>query len=109
MLVTLMLWQLGCISTPYFYISRFFEEHKAEYIHHMREVSSSGAWEGWCVFFLGAVKEQVFRAICGQKNFLTTCSCRKTQTAQRALFDTRGDDLCKDEQSSPARISRKFF
>ena len=61
MLVTLLLWQLGCISTPHFYISRFFEEHKAEYIHHMREVSSSGAWENWCVFFLGAVKEQAFQ------------------------------------------------
>lgn len=61
MLVTLMLWQIGCISTPHFYISRFFEEHKADYIHHMREVSSSGAWENWCVFFLNAVKEQAFQ------------------------------------------------
>ena len=61
MLVTLLLWQLGCISTPHFYISRYFEEHKADYIHHMREVSSSGAWENWCVFFLGAVKEQAFQ------------------------------------------------
>lgn len=61
MLVTLMLWRLGCISSPHFYISRFFEEHKADYIHHMREVSSSGAWEDWCVFFLEAVKEQAFQ------------------------------------------------
>lgn len=61
MLVTLLLWQLGCISKPHFYISRFFEEHKTEYIHHMREVSSSGAWENWCVFFLRAVKEQAFQ------------------------------------------------
>ncbi|MGJ3244112.1 MAG: Fic family protein [Opitutales bacterium] len=61
MLVTLMLWQLGCISKPHFYISRFFEEHKADYIHAMREVSASGAWEAWCVFFLEAVKEQAFQ------------------------------------------------
>lgn len=61
MLVTLMLWRLGCISKPHFYISRFFEEHKANYIHHMREVSASGAWENWCVFFLNAVKEQAFQ------------------------------------------------
>jgi hypothetical protein len=27
----------------------------------MREVSESGAWEDWCVFFLGAVKEQAFQ------------------------------------------------
>lgn len=61
MLVTLLLWQLGCISKPHFYISRFFEEHKADYIHHMREVSSAGAWENWCAFFLAAVKEQAFQ------------------------------------------------
>ena len=61
MLVTLLLWQLGCISTPHFYISRYFEEHKADYIRHMREISSSGAWEDWCVFFLNAVKEQAFQ------------------------------------------------
>ncbi|MEZ5324044.1 MAG: Fic family protein [Verrucomicrobiales bacterium] len=61
MLVTLLLWQLGCISKPHFYISRFFEEHKADYIQHMREVSASGAWENWCVFFLRAVKEQAFQ------------------------------------------------
>lgn len=61
MLVTLLLWQLGCISTPHFYISRYFEEHKADYIQHMREVSASGAWENWCIFFLDAVKEQAFQ------------------------------------------------
>lgn len=61
MLITLQLWKLGCISMPQFYISRYFEEHKAEYVHHMREVSASGAWEEWCIFFLKAVKEQAFQ------------------------------------------------
>jgi Fic family protein len=61
MLVTLLLWHLGCISSPHFYISRFFEEHKSDYISTMREVSASGAWENWCVFFLRAVKEQAFQ------------------------------------------------
>lgn len=27
----------------------------------MREVSASGAWEDWCIFFLRAVKEQAFQ------------------------------------------------
>ena len=58
MLVTLLLWRLGAISAPHFYISRFFEEHKADYIETMRAVSARGAWEEWCVFFLRAVKEQ---------------------------------------------------
>jgi Fic family protein len=58
MLVTLMLWRTGIISAPHFYISRFFEDHKDEYIGLMREVSESGNWEAWCGFFLSAVEEQ---------------------------------------------------
>lgn len=61
MLITLLLWQLGLISAPHFYISRYFEEHKADYVDAMREVSASGAWESWCVFFLGAVRQQAFQ------------------------------------------------
>lgn len=58
MLVTLMLWQSGAISAPHFYISRFFEDRKDEYIRLMREVSRGGAWEEWCSFFLNAVEHQ---------------------------------------------------
>lgn len=61
MLITLMLWNGGAISAPHFYISRYFEEHKAEYIRLMREVSSTEAWEDWTIFFLEAVKAQAFR------------------------------------------------
>lgn len=58
MLVTLMLWRSGMISAPHFYISRFFEDNKDEYIHLMREVSRRGAWADWCRFFLRAVEQQ---------------------------------------------------
>ncbi|HEY8962230.1 MAG TPA: Fic/DOC family N-terminal domain-containing protein [Luteolibacter sp.] len=58
MLVTLMLWKSGVISAPHFYISRFFEDHKDDYIRLMREVSRDGAWEEWCAFFLTAVARQ---------------------------------------------------
>ena len=61
MLVTLMLWDLGLIAAPHFYISRYFEEHKADYIDAMRAVSSSGAWEEWGAFFLAAVRAQAFQ------------------------------------------------
>ena len=80
MLVTLLLWQLGCISTPHFYISRYFEEHKADYIHHMREVSASGAWENWCAFFLGAVKEQA------HQNLQTADSIRDLYEEMKVRF-----------------------
>lgn len=58
MLVTLMLWQSGLISAPHFYISRYFEEHKDDYVHLMREASRTRSWEPWCAFFLTAVEQQ---------------------------------------------------
>lgn len=58
MLIPLLLWHYKLITAPHFYISRHFEEHKAEYVNAMRAVSATGAWEDWCVFFLNAVKEQ---------------------------------------------------
>lgn len=58
MLVTLMLWAEGAISAPHFYISRYFEDQKEEYIATMRAVSAEGAWDDWCIFFLTAVQKQ---------------------------------------------------
>jgi len=63
MLITLMLWKYGKISAPHFYVSAFFEEHKDEYIDKMREVSRSGAWTQWVVFFLEGLEEQAQRNI----------------------------------------------
>jgi Fic family protein len=61
MLVTLMLWRGGAISAPHFYISRYFEDHKDEYIGRLRDVSAAGDWQGWCTFFFTAVAEQAIR------------------------------------------------
>lgn len=58
MLITLMLWDSNVISSPNFYISRYFEQYKDLYVDSMREVSSNGNWTGWCKFFLGAVEHQ---------------------------------------------------
>ena len=58
MLITLMLWQGSAIAAPHFYISRFFEDHKDEYLDRLRHVSSENDWAGWCIFFLEAVEQQ---------------------------------------------------
>ena len=60
MLITLMLWKSGSISSPHFYISRYLEEYKGDYIDLMRRVSEAGAWTDWCLFFLKAVEEQAY-------------------------------------------------
>lgn len=58
MLITLMLWRLGILSQPHFFVSGYFEAHKDEYIERMRAVSVSGDWTGWTIFFLKAMHEQ---------------------------------------------------
>lgn len=58
MLIPLMLWNGGAISAPHFYISRFFEDHKDDYLDRLQAVSADGDWEGWCDFFLAAVRQQ---------------------------------------------------
>ncbi|MDN5872283.1 MAG: Fic family protein [Nitrococcus sp.] len=61
MLITLMLWTGGAISAPHFYISRYFEDYKDEYIGALRDVSAAGAWDAWCIFFLTAVEQQAIQ------------------------------------------------
>lgn len=58
MLITLMLWKHGAIAAPHFYISSYFEERRDEYVDRMREVSRTGAWTEWIIFFLAALEEQ---------------------------------------------------
>lgn len=58
MLITLMLWKYQAISAPHFYISRYFDDRKDEYIDRMREVSAEGNWTEWIVFFLEAIEQQ---------------------------------------------------
>ncbi|MEH3047513.1 Fic family protein [Sphingomonas adhaesiva] len=58
MLITLMLWKLGIISQPNFFVSGYFERHKEEYIERMRDVSAAGDWSGWSIFFLRAMYAQ---------------------------------------------------
>lgn len=58
MLITLMFWQGKAIAAPHFYISRYFEDHKDEYLARLRQVSAADDWNGWCEFFLRAVEQQ---------------------------------------------------
>ncbi len=58
MLITLMLWQSKVIRNPHFFVSGYFETHKAEYIERMRAASSDGKWTEWVCFFLHALSEQ---------------------------------------------------
>ncbi|QPC87254.1 Fic family protein [Mesorhizobium sp. NBSH29] len=58
MLITLCLWRYGIVAEPHFYISSFFEDNRDEYIDRMRDVSRSGDWTPWVLFFLKALETQ---------------------------------------------------
>lgn len=58
LLVPLFLVEKKLLSSPNFYISAYFEQHREEYYERLRAVSRDGDWTGWCVFFLQAVLEQ---------------------------------------------------
>lgn len=57
-LITLMLWDKGLISAPYFYISGSIENQKDQYLDLLRAVSQNDAWTEWCEFFLDLISQQ---------------------------------------------------
>lgn len=61
MIITLMLWNAGVISSPHFYISGYLEEQKDTYVDLMKAVSEKGVWTEWCLFFLEALEKQAIR------------------------------------------------
>lgn len=120
MLITLMLWSSGIISSPHFYISRYMEENKDAYIAQMKAVSAENDWTGWLIFFLEAVKAQadynlnamnrirglyeemkgVFAEITGSKHAIAVLD---------AVFTTpifRNQQICKRSGVPPATINR---
>ena len=79
-LITLMMWKLGLISRPYFYISGYLETRKNHYTECMRAVSSKGDWTSWCVFFLEAVRGQA------EMNLIKSEEIRKLYDAMKETF-----------------------
>lgn len=58
MLIPLYLFRRKLLSSPDFYMSGYFEAHRAEYQERLRAVSRDDDWTGWCAFFLKGIQEQ---------------------------------------------------
>jgi Fic family protein len=86
MLIPLMLWKSRAITEPYLYISQYLEERRDEYIDRLREVSASGAWTAWVIFFLQALEAQA------------TQNLQKAEEI-RALYATMKDNFRKELSS----------
>lgn len=63
MLITLQLFERGFLRQPILYLSPVLERRKDEYIDLMYDVSRSGNWTEWIVFFLEVVSESCRTAI----------------------------------------------
>jgi len=126
MMVALMLWSAGIVSTPHFYVSRYMEMHRNTYFEAMREVSARGNWTGWCEFFLAALEGQALhhmnmgRNICDlydkmKKTFSDTLSSKWSDHALDYIFTTpvfrnNGFTHAADiPRSSAARFTRKLL
>ena len=82
-LITLMLWKLGLITKPYFYISGYLEKRKEEYIERLRAVSADDNWTAWCTFFLEAVHGQA------EANYSKSEEIRELYERMKEIFRTR--------------------
>lgn len=58
LLIPLMLYRKGRLSSPNFYLSEYLEAHRDEYYENLKKISAESDWMSWITFFLKAVKHQ---------------------------------------------------
>jgi len=62
LLITLLVMERKLLSYPLLYLSAYFERNREEYYDHLMEVSQTGEWDNWFVFFLAGVSYQAIDA-----------------------------------------------
>jgi Fic family protein len=63
LLLALMLCTEGRLSRPMLYLSAYFEHHRQRYYDLLLDVSKTGNWSEWLLFFLNGVREQAEDAV----------------------------------------------
>jgi Fic family protein len=58
LLITMLLCTKGLLDKPLLYLSAYFERHRREYYERLLQVSLSGRWVEWLLFFLRGIIEQ---------------------------------------------------
>lgn len=59
LLIPLILYKQGKLSSPILYLSGYFEKNRDEYIYYLHKVDETGKYEEWLKFFLKSVAEQL--------------------------------------------------
>jgi Fic family protein len=62
-LISLYLCAAGILPEPLLYRSAYFERNKKRYVNNLWEISRSGAWKEWLLFFLNGVKHEAKDAV----------------------------------------------
>lgn len=71
MVIPLFLYEKRLLSQPTFYLSEYFEEHRDNYVAHLRPLGrEEGAWNRWVQFFLEAITAQAQRNASRVKDIL---------------------------------------
>jgi Fic family protein len=89
LLISLLLVHWGLLPLPLLYLSAWFEKHRPQYYRHLLEVSATGDWMSWILFFLQGVSEQAQDANLRLKQLLALQSDwrkRVTQARSSALL-----------------------
>lgn len=88
LLIPLVLCERKALSQPLLYLSAYFETHYREYIDLMFEVSRTGAWEPWILFFLRGVEETAMSAVkkAGALQMLHTEYMRRVREARSSAL-----------------------
>lgn len=63
LLTSLLMSSEQILPQPLLYLSAFFERHRADYYRHLLNVSTTGAWNEWLLYFLEAIRQQSLDAI----------------------------------------------
>jgi Fic family protein len=125
MLVALMLWSFGVVSTPHFYVSRYIEKYRNTYFQAKQDVSAERDWTGWCEFFLQALESQAVhhmflcKEICAlyrqmETEFTQTLSSKWSKHALDYIFtrpvfrNSQFTHQANIPRSSAARFTRKL-
>ena len=58
MIIPLFLYQRGILHRPHFYMSKYLETNRDQYMDSLRLISKENAWTDWCEFFLQGVTAQ---------------------------------------------------
>lgn len=69
----------GLLGSPVLYLSRYINQHKADYYRLLQDVRDSGVWESWLLFMLDAVEQtahQTTTLVYAIKNLMQQCKER---------------------------------